>query len=268
MTTCRWNNLAASLTAFALLAMGGMEASAATRSEIKRMVIEEAQNSRVPPALAMAVAKVESDFQERALSTAGARGVMQIMPKTARDVFGVDKDELWNARLNIQLGVDYLEQLHDQYGGDWKFVLSHYNGGTLGGDNNGNLVSHGYTRKYVADVLRWRQRYAEQETVWRQFETAAKTDESWKAARTKVRNVELGDNTKQVIARKTESRPSKQEKPWVFSDGDAQNRPWRQAKKLTDWVESSFLKRVNNARRSLDDFGGLKILRRQLRAEW
>jgi soluble lytic murein transglycosylase-like protein len=60
-------------------------------------------NSPVPPSLALAVAKIESDFNAHALSTAGARGVMQIMPATARSVFGVGKDELWNARLNVQL---------------------------------------------------------------------------------------------------------------------------------------------------------------------
>ena len=73
-------------------------------------------NSIVPPALALAVAKVESDFNAAALSSAGARGVMQIMPDTGRDEFSVEEDELWNARLSIQLGIDYLGQLYRQDG--------------------------------------------------------------------------------------------------------------------------------------------------------
>ncbi len=58
-------------------------AGAASRADIKRIVVEEARGSRVPTALALAVARIESDFDERALSSAGARGVMQIMPSTA-----------------------------------------------------------------------------------------------------------------------------------------------------------------------------------------
>ena len=141
-------------------------AGAASRAEIKRIVVEEARGSRVPTALALAVARVESDFDERALSSAGARGVMQIMPSTAKDVFGVAKDELWNARLNVQLGIDYLEKLYRQYGGRWELALSHYNGGTLKGGRGAAARPHDYTKKYVADVLKWRARYADQARVW------------------------------------------------------------------------------------------------------
>ena len=114
-------------------------ADAATRSEVKRMVIEEARNSIVPPALALAVAKVESDFQDRVRSHKGARGVMQIMPATARGEFGVDADALWDPRLNVQLGIDFLERLHAQYGGRWELALSHYNGGTLKGGSGADV---------------------------------------------------------------------------------------------------------------------------------
>lgn len=142
------------------------DAVAATRTEIKQIIIEEAQRSTVPPALALAVAKVESDFQDRVESHKGARGVMQIMPKTARDVFGVAADELWDPRLNVQLGIDYLEQLYEMYGRRWELALSHYNGGTLKGGPGANATPHGYTRKYVADVTRWWGRYGEQQKVW------------------------------------------------------------------------------------------------------
>ena len=66
---------------------------AASRTDIKEIVVEEALATTVPPSLALAVAKVESDFQARALSLKGARGVMQIMPATATGEFGVDADE-------------------------------------------------------------------------------------------------------------------------------------------------------------------------------
>ncbi|MGE3335332.1 MAG: lytic transglycosylase domain-containing protein [Rhodospirillaceae bacterium] len=137
-----------------------------TPLDIQRMVIEEAMNSRVPPALALAVARVESNFEARAESPVGARGVMQIMPKTARDVFGVHESQLWNARLNIRLGLNFLEQLHTQYGQRWDLALSHYNGGTLAGGAGATAIPHDFTRKYIADVQRW-QRYYENPAAFR-----------------------------------------------------------------------------------------------------
>jgi soluble lytic murein transglycosylase-like protein len=131
------------------------DAVAQSALEVQRMVIDEALRTRVPPSLALAVAKVESNFEPRAVSPAGAMGVMQIMPKTARGVFGVSAGRLHNARLNIQLGLNYLEQLYEQYGRRWELALSHYNGGTLAGGSGPTAIPHDYTRKYVADVLRW-----------------------------------------------------------------------------------------------------------------
>ncbi len=233
------------------------EAAAATRAEIKRMVIEEAQNSRVPPALALAVAKTESDFQDRALSSAGARGVMQIMPKTAQGVFGVQEDELWNARLNIQLGIGYLEQLYDQYGGRWDLALSHYNGGTLGGGKGAYAQPHAYTRKYVADVLRWQNLYSEQANVWQVASNQA-LDDGWKPARTISRAQEL-DQTQRIVVRELQDREyDAQYKPWRIARNEQPVRPWRSDRKLTlgvtDFGQVDYTERLNRARQSLDDF--------------
>lgn len=143
----------------AFVLASGMPLPAGAALDVQRMVVEEAVNSRVPPSLALAVARVESNFQPTALSPAGARGVMQLMPKTARDVFGVGQDQLWNARLNIRLGIAFLEQLYDQYGQRWDLALSHYNGGTLAGGSGRTAIPHSFTRKYVADVLHWQRVY-------------------------------------------------------------------------------------------------------------
>jgi len=134
---------------------------AATRFQVKQMVISEAADSNVPVSLALAVAKVESDFNARALSSAGARGVMQIMPETARGEFGVSPKKLWNPKVNIRLGVEFLEQLHEQYDGRWDLALSHYNGGTVKGDK-----PHKYTRKYIRNVKKWQRVYQEQASLW------------------------------------------------------------------------------------------------------
>lgn len=132
----------------------------ATRSEVRRMVVQEALRSdRVPPSLALAVAEAESDFVADALSPAGARGVMQIMPATARGEFGVTADRLWNPRLNIQLGVAFLDQLIRRYDGRWDLALSHYNGGSRVGTGAAARVIPG-TRPYVDKVLSAERRYA------------------------------------------------------------------------------------------------------------
>jgi len=136
-------------------------AQAATRFEVKQMIVEEASYSTVPVSLALAVAKVESDFNARALSSAGARGVMQIMPRTGETEFGVDPRDLWDARTNVQLGLRFLERLYDQYGGRWELALSHYNGGTIKGNR-----PHKRTRKYVALVQKWQGIYGEQAEIW------------------------------------------------------------------------------------------------------
>ncbi len=157
--------LAAAIVLSLLMVFVSTSGYAATRAQIKQLVVEEAMNHRVPPSLALAVAKVESDFQPQAKSKAGAQGVMQIMPKTARTEFGVNAKQLWNPRTNIRLGMKFLKQLHRQYGGRWDLALSHYNGGTLKG-RGANASPHSYTKKYVASVLRWQNRYQEQATVW------------------------------------------------------------------------------------------------------
>jgi soluble lytic murein transglycosylase-like protein len=161
-----FKRIVAGLGALILLGTAIPEASANSPVDVQLMVIEEAMKSRVPPALALAVARVESNFQAQAQSPVGARGVMQIMPKTARDVFGVHESQLWNARLNIRLGINFLEQLYTQYGQRWDLALSHYNGGTLAGGSGATARPHDYTKKYVADVQRW-QRYYESPAAFR-----------------------------------------------------------------------------------------------------
>jgi len=148
----------------------------APRETVRRMVIQEALRSdTVPPSLALAVAQAESDFVADALSPAGARGVMQIMPATGRGEFGVDPDELWNPRLNIQLGVRFLGDLIRRYDGRWDLALSHYNGGSRVGSGASARVIPA-TRAYVDKVLRLEQRYARDRTVARLVAGAAEAN--------------------------------------------------------------------------------------------
>ena len=122
-------------------------------SEVKTLIIEQAEKQQVSPALALAIAKVESDFNPLATSSAGARGVMQILPKTGEDVFGVSRDRLYHAPTNIELGLSFIKQLLAKYDQRLDIALSHYNGGSAVQGENGNLYVIPSTQGYVNKVL-------------------------------------------------------------------------------------------------------------------
>jgi soluble lytic murein transglycosylase-like protein len=130
----------------------------ADRLAVVQMVEAATAGTNVTPSLAKAVAKVESNFRADAVSSAGARGVMQIMPSTAAGEFGAHPDTLWDARYNAVLGVRYLDSLITRYGAV-DIALSHYNGGSSVGPP-GNARVTPWTRDYVDAVLAWERVFA------------------------------------------------------------------------------------------------------------
>jgi len=128
------------------------------RAHVMEMVLREAIDMNVSLSLALAVAHVESNFDARARSSKGARGVMQIMPATARGEYGISAEELWNPRTNIRVGLHFLSRLIDGYDGRTDIALSHYNGGSAV-RRNGRLRIIPATRHYVAKVKRLRHFY-------------------------------------------------------------------------------------------------------------
>ena len=122
-------------------------------SRIKALVMAEAARMRVSPSLALAVAHAESNFNPRAQSRAGARGIMQIMPATAKFEYGIEPALLWNPRINVRLGLHFLRRLLDRYRGRVDLALSFYNGGSAVGDlPNARVIPA--TRAYVHRVQR------------------------------------------------------------------------------------------------------------------
>ena len=117
--------------------------------------------SRVPVSLALAVAHAESNFDRRAHSHKGARGVMQVMPRTARGEYGIAPDRLWDARVNVRLGLHFLKRLLRRYRGRIDLALSYYNGGSAVGDLPRARVIPA-TRAYVARVRRLQRYYQRQ----------------------------------------------------------------------------------------------------------
>ncbi len=79
--------------------------------------------------LLLALIRQESAFQRRARSPAGARGLMQLMPRTARSFERVSLEDLYDPEINKRIGSQYLRQLLRRYDGDVEVVLAAYNAG-------------------------------------------------------------------------------------------------------------------------------------------
>jgi soluble lytic murein transglycosylase-like protein len=99
-----------------------------TPSDLTALIEEAAYRESVPPYLVAAVARVESNFDPRAISNKGAIGLMQVMPETAKR-FGFDARRLHDPVHNVAAGATYLRWLLERYDGDLDRVLAAYNAG-------------------------------------------------------------------------------------------------------------------------------------------
>lgn len=84
------------------------------------------------PAMVLAVIHKESRFAEKSRSRAGARGLMQIMPRTGRLLSGdrrFRKDSLYDPLLSIRYGTSFLARMFSEFGGSWPQALAAYNAG-------------------------------------------------------------------------------------------------------------------------------------------
>jgi len=115
---------------------------------------------QLPPELLWAVIKVESNFRDQAVSPAGAIGLMQLMPSTARAI------GLRNARdpvQNILGGAYYLRNLANRFEGDLYFTLAAYNAGPGAVQRYRGVPPYPETQSYVRQVLSY---------YWRSLPTA------------------------------------------------------------------------------------------------
>ncbi len=119
-------------------------------AEIDSALSETAGIYLVPKALVVAVISVESGFRPRAVSRAGAKGLMQLMPRTASRV-GIAESELFDPRWNILGGVRLLAVLLRHYDGDVVAALIAYNARPRG--LFAPLPRNGETPAYVFRVL-------------------------------------------------------------------------------------------------------------------
>jgi soluble lytic murein transglycosylase len=136
---------------------------------------QAAQRDSVEPALILGLVRQESEFDHRAISHAGARGLMQLMPGTARQTarqIGVtyNQTRLTDRNYNMQLGSAHLEELLERWSGSYVLAIAAYNAGSRNvtewvetyGDPQLpgvdvidwiELIPFGETRNYVQRVL-------------------------------------------------------------------------------------------------------------------
>jgi soluble lytic murein transglycosylase-like protein len=112
---------------------------------------------QVDCALIKAVIKAESNFNHRAVSPKGARGLMQLMPQTAASLKVKDSFE---PEANIEGGVRYLNYLINLYEGHLPFVLAAYNAGEKAVAKHGGIPPYRETQSYVKTVLDLYDRYS------------------------------------------------------------------------------------------------------------
>jgi soluble lytic murein transglycosylase len=128
------------------------------------------------PAVVFAITRQESNFESEAVSTANARGLMQLLPATAQSVarrLSIPHQPAWltsDPSHNIRLGAAYIQERLDRFGGVMPFAFAAYNAGsgrvdewlvTYGDPRQGNvrmldwieMIPFGETRNYVQRVI-------------------------------------------------------------------------------------------------------------------
>ena len=116
----------------------------------EELIQEAALRFALAPALIRAVIRTESAFNTTAVSSAGAQGLMQLMPELASEMGVTDP---FDPRENIMAGSQYLSALISDHDGDLELALASYNAGPGAVEHYGGVPPFEETRRYVRAVL-------------------------------------------------------------------------------------------------------------------
>ncbi len=136
-------------------------------SKLAKLIIEECNKNDMDPYLILAVIQIESDFTPRAVSSKGAIGLMQVMPKTGEYVakdLGISykgHSSLYDPFVNVKLGINYLSFLEEQFDGT-ENALAAYNYGPTKFANSKTLAKN--LPVYVKKVLKFKN-FLEEESI-------------------------------------------------------------------------------------------------------
>lgn len=122
----------------------------ASKSQILSMISKISEKHGVDEKLVKAVIKQESGFNPSATSKAGAMGLMQLMPATAKHL-GVK--DAYNPVQNVEGGVKYLKSMLNKYNGNIILALAAYNAGPGAVDKYSGVPPYQETQNYVKNIL-------------------------------------------------------------------------------------------------------------------
>jgi soluble lytic murein transglycosylase-like protein len=106
----------------------------------------------------MAIIMTESGFDPKAESNRGAKGLMQLMPSTAKSL-GVE--DCFDPEENVYAGVFYFKKLLNRFGGDIELALAAYNAGSKRVRRYNGVPPFEETRRYIKSVLEYYRKYDE-----------------------------------------------------------------------------------------------------------
>jgi hypothetical protein len=121
----------------------------ATEIPFGQLIHEKSEKYGVDPALVAAVIEQESRFKPRAVSPVGARGLMQLMPRTG---VWMGARNLYDPQENIDAGVKYIKYLDERFEGDLTLTLAAYNAGEGNVKRYRGVPPFRETRQYVKKV--------------------------------------------------------------------------------------------------------------------
>lgn len=125
--------------------------------DIDEIIKDTAKKYGIDPNLVRAVVKTESNFDPKAVSVAGAMGLMQLMPKTAE---GLGVDDAFDPVQNINGGAKYLSQMLNRYHGKIDHALAAYNWGPGNFDRSEGRYMPRETRNYIRIVNKHLKKYS------------------------------------------------------------------------------------------------------------
>ncbi|HEY7250182.1 MAG TPA: lytic transglycosylase domain-containing protein [Methylomirabilota bacterium] len=131
-------------------ATGWLRMSETARGQYASEIREISSRHGVDATLVESVIRAESAFNPTAVSRSGARGLMQLMPKTA---LALGVRDSFNPRENIEGGVRHLRYLLDRYPGNMALAVAAYNAGEGAVDAHRGIPPYAETQQYVQRVL-------------------------------------------------------------------------------------------------------------------